>query len=258
MCDVKRNEVDPGSPGLVRTLDGVDPSGGGRFRRQVDAPRVGDRHGQLVVTGYLLGDGGGVRELVVQCDCGRPEHRVSENNFRNKKIVRCNACAKSAANETRQKFYLHYAGACPNLAQRRRLLNRISAAHTRCYSPNAKQYASYGGRGIRIYWKEIHGDEPMGVEGRGRVLKTRKWRYEMLAYVVALPGSGDPSLELDRIDNDAGYSPGNLRFVSRQKNSLNKRQVDVLSARVRQLEAELESLRPGKRRPAESIYDIFK
>jgi len=247
MRKVERNEVDPGSPNLVRSLDGLDASGRGRFKRKTEPPSVGDRFGQLVVTGYLVGAGNGIRAVVTQCDCGRPEHRVDVYALRGSRAVRCRACATEHATDTRQKKYLHYAGACPSVEHRRRLLNRISAIHTRCYSPGAKQWGLYGGRGIRVWWKDRYGDERMGEVSRSGRLQTLRWRYEMLAYLTTLNGWDKPDLELDRVDNWGDYAPGNLRFIDRRSNIGNRHTHTDLHARIADLEAENTRLRSLER-----------
>lgn len=247
MPGVKRNEVDPRSPDLVRTTDGLDGSGPGRLERTRALPGIGDRRGQLVVTGYLRTVGGGCTSIVVQCDCGRPEHRVHVSNFRSARAVRCNACAKEQSANTRQKKYLHYAGACPDIDHRRRLLNRIAAIQGRCYNPNNSQWLAYGGRGVTCWWRDEYGDERIGNASRSGHIQTLRWKYDMLAYLVTLDGWDVPDLELDRIDNDAGYAPGNLRFISRSENMCNKRSVDDMSQRILELEAEVARLRSGER-----------
>jgi hypothetical protein len=45
-----------------------------------------------------------------------------------------------------------------------------------------------------------------------------------MAYLLTLDDWDDPSATIDRIDNDKGYEPGNLRFVSHRKQQSNKRQ----------------------------------
>jgi len=257
MRRVERNEVDPGSPGLVRSLDGLGGGGAGRFKRKHPPPGIGDRRGMLVVSGYLVPDGGGLQAVVVQCDCGRPEHRVAPYTFQAGRSTRCNACAKEATRSTRQKHYLHYAGACPDVEHRTRLLNRISAIHTRCTNPRSRQWAAYGGRGIRCWWSDVYGDERFGTRSRTGKLQTMRWRYEMLRYLVSLPGWDNPELEIDRIDNDRGYEPGNLRFSTRSDNSRNKRQVDLLSARIVELEAELSRLRSAELRSEQPLHGVL-
>ena len=209
----------------------------------------------LTVTGYLAGPSGGLRAIVVQCDCQRPEHRVAPYTWRDGRSTRCNACAKEHAKNTRQKKFLHYAAACPDVEHRRRLLNRISALRNRCHNPNDGAYAGYGARGLRCWWYDEYGEATVGGASRGgRGLRTLKWKFEMLRYLVTLPGWDVPALELDRIDNDTGYAPGNLRFISHAQNTGNKRNVNRLSLRVRELEAEVARLRSGERGASGEVH----
>jgi hypothetical protein len=201
------------------------PSGA---RRRHQIPSVGDRFGELTVRGYQVGERGGVKAVVVECSCGPGLHEVSENNLRTGKSTRCNRCARTKSGVTRKK-YAGYADIVPDDAHRERLLNRVSAIFSRCENPRNRNYAGYGGRGIRVHadWRSDGG------------------RRFFLAYLVSLPGWDDPSLDLDRIDNDRGYEPTNLRFVTQAVNARNKRQVSVLTERIRVLEACLRSCQCG-------------
>lgn len=73
----------------------------------------------------------------------------------------------------------------------------------RCRDPKAISYPNYGGRGINVCsaWESEPGD-------------FIKWAEEN-----GLCGSCD----IDRIDNDGDYSPGNCRVVSRTLNARNTR-----------------------------------
>ena len=51
-----------------------------------------------------------------------------------------------------------------------------------------------------------------------------KDRETWLIYLTTLPGWDDPKATMDRINNDAGYAPENIRFVSHKKQQNNKRQ----------------------------------
>ena len=73
----------------------------------------------------------------------------------------------------------------------------------RCYSPKSASFPYYGGRGIEV---------------------CEQWRCKPSAfYAWALVNGFEPGLELDRIDVDGNYSPGNCRFVTHQVNSRNRR-----------------------------------
>ncbi len=128
-------------------------------------------------------------------------------------------------------MYFKYADACPDDEHRRRLLGRLAACKTRCHVPTARQYKDYGARGIHVY-------EPWRSDKRA-----------FLAYIVTLEGWDNPALDLDRIDNDRGYEPGNLRFISRGENSRNKRQIWKMQKRIDELEARIRSCKCGAAAP---------
>lgn len=75
----------------------------------------------------------------------------------------------------------------------------------RCYTPSADNYLDYGGRGI-----EMH----------------PAWENNFAAFEAWINEHLGPRPEehsLDRIDNDSGYAPGNVRWASRQVQQQNRR-----------------------------------
>ena len=79
---------------------------------------------------------------------------------------------------------------------------RLTAAKQRCENPNEKQYARYGGRGIEFRFASV--------------LEAGLWILENVENVRR-------DLELDRIDTNGHYEPGNLRFVEGVVNRANRR-----------------------------------
>lgn len=84
---------------------------------------------------------------------------------------------------------------------------RLTAAKQRCENPNDRQYRHYGERGIRFNFPSV---TQAGIWILKNVQDVRR-EYEM-----------------DRIDNNGNYEPGNIRFVPRTINSGNRR-LTVLS-----------------------------
>ena len=81
----------------------------------------------------------------------------------------------------------------------------------RCYNPNAINYHSYGGRGIRVcdeWLKENNGKENFAT-----------WAYQKYPNLDKLMAQG---YQLDRNDNDLGYSPENCEFIPMLANNQNK------------------------------------
>jgi hypothetical protein len=221
-----RSLVNAGSQSVIR--DAVVGSAISGSRRKYPLPSIGYRSGKLTVTGYIAGQRHGVKALIVRCDCGLPEYTVDHQNFKNFKSTRCNVCAKKAAHGKR---YWKYVDAMYDDAHRIRLLNRLSAAITRCHNPSSSHYGDYGGRGIQV------------------LAEWREDRTAFLRYVQTLEGWDVEELEMDRINNNKGYELGNIRFASRSVNMQNRRKVSTL-------EQELADLRHRLQRAEESLHDL--
>lgn len=71
----------------------------------------------------------------------------------------------------------------------------------RCTNPKHPAYPNYGGRGIDI---------------------CDRWRWDVRAFLADV-GTCPAGHEIDRIDNDRGYEPGNVRWVERKTNDRNRR-----------------------------------
>lgn len=79
---------------------------------------------------------------------------------------------------------------------------RLTAAKQRCENPTDPEYRNYGGRGIQFKFPSV---------------------LEAGLYLTREFGLPDRSTEMDRIDTNGHYEPGNLRFVSRSENQANRR-----------------------------------
>jgi hypothetical protein len=95
---------------------------------------------------------------------------------------------------------------CQSCSQPRRvpkwLDRRFTAAKQRCENPKDGNYKNYGARGIQFRFSSV---------------------MEACLYMIrenGLPGRG---MEIDRIDVDGHYEPGNLRWVTHQQNCQNQR-----------------------------------
>ncbi len=87
--------------------------------------------------------------------------------------------------------------------QKYRLYYLLLGMRWRCYRPSRPDYPRYGGRGITVC------DEWL--------------REPRMFYQWARTHGFEPHLQIDRIDNNKGYSPDNCRFVTRKENNRNKR-----------------------------------
>ncbi len=95
---------------------------------------------------------------------------------------------------------------CQACSQPRRipkwLDRRLTAAKQRCENPKDPEYQHYGGRGIQFQFPSV---------------------LEAGLYLIRRYGLPDRALELDRIDTNSHYAPGNIRFVTRAQNQANRR-----------------------------------
>lgn len=71
----------------------------------------------------------------------------------------------------------------------------------RCYLPDHQQYKHYGARGILVH---------------------ERW-HNLKNFIEDFGPKPGPKMQMDRIDNDGNYAPGNVRWVTPKENSRNKR-----------------------------------
>lgn len=83
----------------------------------------------------------------------------------------------------------------------------VNDAISRCTNKAHHAYKNYGGRGLSVY--------PPWIENK----------EEFIKYLLTLPGHDNPSLWLDREDNENGYEPGNLGFVTPSESRMNQRRM---------------------------------
>lgn len=96
---------------------------------------------------------------------------------------------------------------CQSCSQPRRiprwLDRRLTAAKQRCTNPKDQGYPNYGRRGIEFRFSSV--------------TDAGLWVLHNLENV-------SQEMEMDRIDNEGHYEPGNLRLVPRRVNQMNRRQ----------------------------------
>jgi len=97
-----------------------------------------------------------------------------------------------------------------------RMYYKMRSAKQRCENPASASYKNYGGRGVKF--------------GFASVAEAALWVLDNL-------GGPEAGQSIDRIDNDRGYEPGNLRWATRVEQNRNKRAYmgAVYGKRIQQL-----------------------
>ncbi len=134
------------------------------------------------------------RHYTCRCSCGNVVRR-SAVELKNGKSKSCGCLLLEGR---RQRAFIH-GESLHGDTREYRAWNNIKE---RCYNPNNPAYADYGARGITM-------DE--------------EWRTSYTVFLAAVGRCPSPELTLDRIDNDRGYVPGNVRWATRLVQNNNKR-----------------------------------
>ncbi len=102
----------------------------------------------------------------------------------------CQECSKDYRNTLDKLYYKWYS------------INR------RCHNPNDEGYGNYGGRGIFVYSPWRRNSEDSHEVNYSKYLKFKEW---VLSNIGNIPSNEH---SLDRIDNNRGYEPGNIRWAT--------------------------------------------
>lgn len=135
------------------------------------------------------------------CDCGTIKN-VTACDLRNGKSLGCHACLWNRQLHPRA----HTDGSRRWVNNKEtKVYRRWRAMKERCNNPNNKSYKNYGARGITV---------------------CEEWNASFQAYfdyVSKLDYFGEEGYTLDRIDNNKGYEPGNVRWATKSEQERNKR-----------------------------------
>ena len=133
-----------------------------------------------------------------RCDCGNVKS-VNGAFLRKGLSTQCVECRDDKLHERRADPRRRINGKFTHT------YNTWDAIIHRCYYPSQASYKHYGARGIKMC------DE---------------WRNDYFAfydYVAQLERFDEPNMTLDRIDNDKGYEPGNVRWATRAEQNRHRR-----------------------------------
>ncbi len=103
----------------------------------------------------------------------------------------------------------------------------------RCYNKKHKQYFRYGGRGIAV---------------------CNRWKNSFFAFYADMGLRPFPKAQIDRIDNDGNYEPGNCRWTTSAQNCRNRSNNKLTLSKVKKIR----ELYDGNRITQKQLGNTFK
>ena len=158
--------------------------------------RTGQKFGRLTVIRRVPGSG---TPWECRCDCGNIKIVTGGNLVANTKS--CGCAARELQSQAKIKHGYNKRG------QTRREYRAWNALITRCTNPKAINWHLYGGRGITV---------------------CPAWRSSFEEFLAHIGPAPTQKHEIDRIDSDGNYEPGNVRWATHKEQENNRRNNVVL------------------------------
>lgn len=152
--------------------------------------RTGQRFGKLVAKSHQ-----GARKWEFACDCGKTT--VADiGNVTSGRTISCGCVAKHV-----KPLEHHGMHGTPEYAAWQAMITRTT-------NPNIRNAKRYSGRGITV---------------------CDMWRNSFSAFYAEIGPRPTPEHSVDRIDNDKGYEPGNVRWATKTEQMVNRSNNSLLT-----------------------------
>lgn len=154
--------------------------------------------GRLTAVRFTGKDRDSNRMWLCKCECGTQKEVIGFQLVRGS-VKSCGCLVREHRSKWPKTFVKH--GKCNSREYR-----SWQAMKHRCYNKNDKCYSGYGGRGIAV---------------------CSRWRNSFIHFIEDM-GPCPSGMQLDRIDNNKGYSVCNCRWATGSQNCNNTRRNVVL------------------------------
>lgn len=145
---------------------------------------VGNKYGKWTVIEEVDSSKTYRRMWKCRCDCGTVSI-VTESNLIRGSSKTCGCSKRTAGGMSNHPLHTVWSGMMD-----------------RCYNKNCTEFKNYGARGITV---------------------CQEWRADFMVFYRWAINKYKKGLQIDREDNDLGYSPDNCRFVTQSVNTANTR-----------------------------------